>query len=121
MKAIRGYHSHKESSLLNLNARNFYNFLSNKLRSRKPIPVMHDDERKFSFTDNEKITGFSSEFKKVFTLGDDVLPFFRSYTNLCCDLNETNLQLMLYSNIYVNVIVNLQLALMDFLEFSGMI
>ena len=46
MKAIRGCHRRKELSLLNLNAKNFYNFLLNKLRSIKSIPVIHDDEGK---------------------------------------------------------------------------
>ena len=91
MKAIKGYHGRKESSLLNLNAINFYNFLSNKLRSRKSIPVMHDDDDEGLFVvGNEKVAGFLSEFKKVFTLDDGVLPSYKSYTNLCCDLNETN-------------------------------
>ena len=51
---------------------------------------MYDDEGKFFVTDNEKVTGFLCEFKKVFTLDDGVLLFIKSYTNLCRDLNETN-------------------------------
>ena len=60
-KAIRGYHRREESSLLNLNARKFYKFLSNNLSSRKSIPVMHDDEGKLFITDNEKVSKFLSE------------------------------------------------------------
>ena len=41
-------------------------------------------------TDNDKVTGFLSEFKKVFTLDDGFLPSFKSYTKLCYDLNETH-------------------------------
>ena len=67
---------------MNLNARNFYNFLSNKLRSRKSIPVKHYDEGKLLVTDNDNVTGFLSEFKKVFTLDDGFLSSFKSYTNL---------------------------------------
>ena len=54
------------------------------------IPVIYDDKGKLFVIDNDKVTGFVSEFEKFFTLDDGVLPSFKSYTYLCCDLNGTN-------------------------------
>ena len=80
--AVSRYHKRREMNLLKLRSKNFFTYVNNRLKSRKNIPPMKKDNGPLIVDDECKAKGFLDEFKKVFTVDNNILPPFAATDNV---------------------------------------